>query len=91
MEHASLKKMLSYSSGRVPIYVHPSFYRTLKLKFPMDVGELFRDGRVTTELGTGSLSHAVGIPTPEDFLSLVDTEKVSRFDVSKPCHFESSC
>ena len=49
MEHPSLKKMLFFS-GRVPIYVHPSFYRVLKLKFPMDVGGLSRDGRVTTEL-----------------------------------------
>ena len=68
LEHLSLKK-LSFCSGRVLIYVHPSFYRSLKLWFPLDVGGLSRDGRVITELGTGSLGHAIGILTPENFLS----------------------
>ena len=63
LEHPSLKKMLSFCSGRVPIYVHPCFYRSLKLKYPLDVGGISRDSRVTTELGTGSLRQAVGILT----------------------------
>ena len=74
LEHPSLKKMLSYCAGRVPIYVHPSFYRALNVRFPMDVGGVSRDGRVTTELGTGSLGQAVGISTPEDFRAIVETE-----------------
>ena len=69
LQHLSLKKMLSFCSGRVPIYVHPSLYRSLK-----DVGGVSRDGRVTTELGTGSLKQAAGILTPEDFRSIVDIE-----------------
>ena len=40
----------------------------------MDVGEFSRDGRVTTELRTGSLRQAISILTPEDFRTLVDTE-----------------
>ena len=66
IEHPSLKKMF-YCSGRVPIYVNPSFYRTLKLKIPIVVRRLSRDGRVTSELSTSSLRHAVVILTPEDF------------------------
>ena len=62
LEHPSLIKMSSFCSGRVPIYVHPSFYRALKLKYPKDVGEISRDGRVTTELGTGYLRHPGGFP-----------------------------
>ena len=50
-----LKKMLPFCSGRVPILVHPSFYRSLKLRYPMDVGGINRNDRVSTELGTGSL------------------------------------
>ena len=83
----SLKKMLSYCSGRVPIPVHPSIYWSLKLKFPMDVGSLSRDGRVTTELGIGSLRHAVGIITPR-ISGRSQHCKVKGLDVSKPCHFE---
>ena len=74
LEHPSLKKMSSFCSGRVPIYVHPSFSRALKLKYPMDVGRISWKGRVTTELGTGSRRQAVGILTPEDFRPVVDSE-----------------
>ena len=74
MEHPSLKKNLTHCAGKVQIYVHSSFYRSLKLRYPLDVGEISRDGRVTTELGTGSLRQAVGIFPPEDFRTVVDTE-----------------
>ena len=74
LEHSSLKKCITYCSGRVPILVHPSLYRALKLKFPIDVGGITRDNRVTTELGTGSLRQAVGILTPKDFRPVVDDE-----------------
>ena len=74
LEHSSLKRCLPFCSGRVPILVHPSFYRTLKVRFPLDVGGVSRDGRVNTDLGTGSLRQAVGILTPGDFRPIVDTE-----------------
>ena len=74
LEHSSLKKCILYCSGRVPILVHPSLYRSLKLQFPIDVGGITRDNRVTTELGTDSLRQAVGILTPKDFQPVVDTE-----------------
>ena len=72
--HPSLNKMLHQCTGKVPIYVHPYFYWSLKLRYPMDVGGIFRDGRVTNELVSGSLCQAVGILTPEDFRPVVDTE-----------------
>ena len=56
-----------------PHFDHSTFYRSLKVRFPLDVG-VSRDGRVNTELGTGSLKQAVGILTPEDFRPIVDTE-----------------
>ena len=74
LEHSSLKKCIPFCSGRVPILVHPSLYRSLTLQFPIDVGGITRDNRVTTELGTGSLHQAVGILTPKDFRHIVDTE-----------------
>ena len=74
LEHSSLKKCIPYCSGRVPILVHPSLYRSPKLRFPIDVGGITRDSQFTTELGTGSLRQAVGILTPKDFRPVVDTE-----------------
>ena len=53
LEHPSLKRLLHQCTGRVPIYVHLSFYRSQKLRYPMDVGGSSRDGRVTFELGSG--------------------------------------
>ena len=74
LEHPSLKKCLPFCSGRVPILVHPSFYRSVKVRFLLDVGGITRDDRVTTELGTGSLRQAVGILIPKDFRPVVDSE-----------------
>ena len=74
IKNAMLKKMLHFCSGRVQILVHPSFYRYLKLRYPMDVGGITRDDRVSTELGTGSLRQAVGILNPKDFRPVVDIE-----------------
>ena len=74
LEHSSLKRCLPYCSGRIPILVHPSLYRSLKVRFSLDVGGVSRKCRITTELGTGSLRQAVGILTPEDFRPIVDTD-----------------
>ena len=74
LEHPSLKKLSHQCTGRVPIYVHSFFYRSLKLRYPMDVGGISRNGRVNFELGSGPLRLAVGILTPEDFWPVVDTE-----------------
>ena len=71
LEHSSLRRCCS---GRVPILVHPYFYRSLKVRFPLDVGGVSRDGRANTELGTGSLRQAVGILTPEDFRPMIASE-----------------
>ena len=75
MGHDSLNEISAKCTGRVPIYVHPTFYRSLKLQFPYDVGGISRSGRVTSELCTGSLRQAVGILTPKDFRPVVDTEQ----------------
>ena len=74
MKHDSLNDISSKCTGRVPIYVHPTFCRSLKLRFPFDVGGISRSGRVTPELYTGSLSQAVGILTPTDFRPVVANE-----------------
>ena len=71
LEHFSLRRCLPFSSGRVLILVHPSLYRSLKVRYPLDVS---RDDRANTELGTGSLRQAVGIITPEDFRHIVGTD-----------------
>ena len=74
LEHSSLKRFLPFCTGRTPILVHPSLYRCLKVRFPLDVGGVSRKCRITTELGTGSLRQAVGILIPEDFRPIVDTD-----------------
>ena len=69
LEHP-LQKMY-FSSGKVPIFFHLSIYRALRLKYPSDIGGISKDGRITTELGTGSLRHAVGILTLDHFRPVV--------------------
>ena len=74
MGHDSLNEISAKCTGRVPIYVHTTFNRSLKLRFPYDVGGISRSSWVTPELCTGSLRQAVGILTPGDFRPIVDTE-----------------
>lgn len=63
-----LKKMLSeFCARRVPILLHPSLYRAVKLTYPMDVGGIVLDGRMTSEIGTGSLGQSVGVLIAADF------------------------
>ena len=74
LEPPSLDKILNKCMGRVPIYIHPSFCRSLKLRYPMDVGGITRDDRVSKELGSGFLHQADGILTPKDFRSVIDSQ-----------------
>ena len=74
MEHESHKVMVTKCTVKVPIYVPPSFYRSLKLRYPVDVGRITRNGRVSTELITGSQRQSVGILTPKDFRPVVASE-----------------
>lgn len=62
-----LKKLSHFCAESVPVVLHPSVYRAAKLTFPMDVGRIVPGGRMTTELGTGSLGHSVGVLSPADF------------------------
>ena len=42
MGHDSLNEISAKCTDRVPIYVHPTFYRSLKSRFPFDVGGISR-------------------------------------------------
>ena len=74
MKHESLKVMATKCTVRIPIYAYPSFYRSLKLRYPVDVGGITRNNRVSNDLDTGSLRQAVGILTSEDFRPIVASE-----------------
>ena len=52
---------------RVPVVLHPSLYRALKLTYPQNVGGLAHDGVITNEMAAGSMSQTVGILSPVMF------------------------
>ena len=54
-------------SGRTAIYMHPSFYRFLKLAYPSMVGGIMRNGLLTNDLASGNLGHTFSKLTREDF------------------------
>ena len=53
--------------GRVPMVLHPSLYRAVKLTFLRDIGGLSHDGAITNEMATDSVSQIVGVLTPAMF------------------------
>ena len=65
--HESLRSVRNKVSGRIPILVHPSLYRALKLTYPSEVGVIVRDGYVPHDHGHGNLGLYVGRLTLEDF------------------------
>ena len=60
-------------AGSLFMFTHV-FIGPKKLWYPMDVGGISKDDRVTYELGSGSLRQAVGILTPGDFRPVINTE-----------------
>ena len=62
-----LRSVRNKVSGRLPILVHPSLYRSLKLIYPSEVGVIVRDGYVPHDHGHGNLGLYVGRLTLEDF------------------------
>lgn len=67
MDTPYLRKLRQYCAGWVPVLLHPSLYRCIKLTYPRDVGGIVLEGRMTSELGVGSLGQSVGVLTDADF------------------------
>ena len=69
---------LSQKSIILLFRVGPHFFRSLKLKYLLNVWGLSRDDWVTTDHVTGSLRHAVGVLTPEDFCAVCEGTEGSK-------------
>lgn len=67
IDDPEIKKLRQFCAGRVPVLVHPSLYRAIKLTYPTDVGGIALDGRIMSELGVGSLGQSVGVLSGSDF------------------------
>lgn len=67
LESPYLKKLRHFCAGRVPVLLHPSLYRSVKLTYLTDIGGIVLKGRMTSELGTGSLGQSVIVLTNADF------------------------
>ena len=61
------RKINRECQGRTAIYLHPSFYRVLKLAYPSMVGGIMRNGELTNELTIGNLGQTFATLTREDF------------------------
>lgn len=65
LENAYVKKLRHFCAERVPVLLHPSLYRSVKLTYPTDVSGIVLDGWMTMELG--SLGQSVRILSAKDF------------------------
>lgn len=64
MYYEQIMELKQFHSGMLPIFVHPSLYRALKLMlmFPGDIGSLSLEGAIKTEMRP-----LVGVLTPAMF------------------------
>lgn len=60
-----LKKLAKFSAGRVLVLFHPTLYRALKPKYPIDIGSIVLDGWMTLEIGIGSIGQFVSSLLPQ--------------------------
>ena len=75
LERPSLKKINVFFFEWGPSLCAPIPLQIPKAAVPTGCRKIIWDGWVTTEFGTSSLAHAVGILTPEELKTTVDTEK----------------
>ena len=52
---------------RVPIVLHPSLYRAIKLTYPWDIGGLAHERVLTSEMATGFMNQTVSVLIPAMF------------------------
>ena len=50
-DHISCKDLV----GRIPVVLHPSLYKAVKLTYLRDIGGLTQDGAISNEMATGSI------------------------------------
>lgn len=62
-----LKKIKVILRREVPVLFHPSLYKVVKLTYPMDVGRIVLDERMTSELVIESLGQSVRVLSGADF------------------------
>lgn len=60
-DDANVKRLHQYCSDRVPLFVHPSQYRALKLTFPWDIDNISPDGTIKRDMGQNSMGPAVSV------------------------------
>ena len=73
-EDKTIRSVRNKIAGRLPLYVHPSLYRALKLMYPSEVGVIVRDGHVPHDHGHGNLGLHAGQLCLEDFEPVCDKE-----------------
>lgn len=57
IESPRLTKLSKHCSGRAHFFLHPTLYRDVNLTFPTNIGGIVKDGRITSDMGPGSLEN----------------------------------
>lgn len=72
-DNDSFMNVLPECKEKVPILVHPLFYRDFKLTFLLDAGSIARSNHDTRELATLSMMHSIGVFSLAAFRTGYDT------------------
>lgn len=62
------KKLKQFCSRRIPIFIHPSLYRTVRLTFPRDIGRMSQDESIKNEMSQISMEQVIGDLIPGMFV-----------------------
>lgn len=72
-----LKKLYRFCSRSVPVLLHPLLYRVLK-PYPTDVDRIVLDGRMTSQMGTGSWDNPLRSLLPQICIQSVFKESIFK-------------
>lgn len=64
VENQEINKLKQFCMERATVFVHLSFYKTLKVAYPWDIGGLSLDVSIKNEMVHGPMGMAIGVLSP---------------------------
>lgn len=71
LTHLDISTLHQYCPGSGPVFIHPPLYRAVMLTFPRDIGGLFLEGTIKSEMDQRSTGQAIGVLTTSMYVPVM--------------------
>lgn len=73
-----LIKMSKHCSRRASVLLQSTLYSTVKLNFQIDGSGIVKDGRIKSDIGSGSLGQSAGALSPTENVGMFECKMLER-------------